>query len=176
MGWDPVSLGLVAGTVGGPAASVMLVSSVAIPITTVGIYKIILKAEDKPKATIVAVGLFLNPLFVDFFKDNVHGEHPIQKLLIGAFGAVTFLVASLLWSDTGRYRSNEKTKAQKKLAKVTAIVLFQLPSLCMVGYIAVQGYRSPEEFHEAPGNIVSLIGLSATAFVGIGLSRYFDAP
>lgn len=167
---------LVAGSVGGTAASVMLISSVAIPITVVGVYKIILKAEDKPKAMIVAVGLFLNPLFIDFFKDSIHGEHPIQKLLIGAFGAVTFLIASLLWSDTSSYRSKTKTKAQIKLAKITAILLFLLPTLCMAGYIAVQGYREGFAEVRTPGNVISVIGLIVTAFVGIGLSRYFDAP
>ena len=141
---------LLAGVIGGAAASLMVVSCIAIPITIVGVYKIVLKAEDRPKAMIVAVGLFLDPLFIDFFKDRVNEEHPLQKLLIGAFGVVTFLVASLLWSDTERRQSLSKSNIRRRLGKVTAVVLFLLPSLCMAGYAARQWHSSPEFVGRSP--------------------------
>jgi uncharacterized membrane protein (GlpM family) len=122
------------------------------------------KAEEKPKALIIAVGLFLNPLFIDFFRDAIKEEHPIQQMLISACGITTFLVATLLWTK------------KSKLAKVAAAVLFLLPTFAIIGYVAVNAHRDWQEFLSelTLANKVGLAGLLVTGGLGIYLSRFYE--
>lgn len=169
--------GVVAGTIGYTAASVTLLSCVVIPVTTVSVYTIFRKVEDQPKAYIVALGLFLNPLFIDFFRDKIHEDRPLQKLLLGAVGAVTFLIAISLWNKADMiHRKNQTAKALA--ARVIAIFLFLLPTLCMLGYVAISAHHNSTEFVTQlnVANIIGLVGLLGTAIIGISLSRFFEAP
>lgn len=169
--------GAVAGSIGVTAASVTLLSCVVIPVTTVSIYTIFRKVEDQPKAFITAIGLFLNPLFIDFFKDQKALEdRPIQKMLIASSGAVTFLIATSLWNRAARIQAKRRLRAF--LARLVAIALFLLPSLCMVGYVAISAHQSGTNFTETldTANIIGLIGLLITAGIGISFSRFYEAP
>ncbi|MBV9295034.1 MAG: hypothetical protein JO145_05630 [Acidobacteriaceae bacterium] len=170
---------LVAG-IGAEAASITLISSIAIPITIVSTYTIFRKVEEKSKALIVAVSLFLDPLFIDFFKDKFGENNSLKKALIDASGVVTFLAASYFWS---RLNADEApVKKESKLAifflRSTAIILFLIPTLAMLGFIASNAHGDWNGFIHGftPEAIIGLIGLIAVAAVGIGLSRYFEGP
>jgi len=169
---------LLVGAIGPVAASVTILSCIVIPITTISIYTIFRKVDDKPKALIVAISLFLDPLFIDFFKDEIGKEDALRKLLIDAFGVVTFLAASYFWNRAVGEKAEEKKRSGPILARTAAIILFLLPTLGMVGYIAAEANGNWEEFmtHLTPQNVVGLTGLLAVAMVGIGLSRYYEGP
>src|SRR5450432_2155460 len=125
------SSALVAG-IGATAASTVILTSIAIPITTVSIYVLFRTAKEKPKAWIVAVGLFLNPLFIDFFKDQLQGS-AIEKLLISSTGVATFLVATALWNKEPSDQGNGG--GWRGWTRTTAILLFILPTFCMLGLV-----------------------------------------
>jgi hypothetical protein len=55
--------------VGGAVAG-SLIAAAGIPFGVIVIYKFIAKTEEKRRAWIVAIGIFLYPIFVDFFKDE----------------------------------------------------------------------------------------------------------
>lgn len=169
--------GAIAGTMGGFAASVTLLSCVVIPVTTVSIYTIFRKAEERPRAFIVALGLFLDPLFIDFFKDKINEEHPIQKMLLVAVGIVTFLVAMGLWSKAASIHA-QGSKLIKFLMRTCAVVLFLFPTLCILGYLAIWTHNHPDQFAErlTRANEIGLVGLVLTAVLGIALSRFYEAP
>jgi hypothetical protein len=169
---------LLATSIGATAASTTLLSCVVIPVTTVAIYVLFRKAEERPKAVIVAVGLFLNPLFIDFFRDKINEKYTIEKLWVGAFGAVTFLGAMFFWESASELNRHHGASWKKTLAQLTAIVLFLFPTLCMLGYVAAQAHERSQLFAEnfTTANIIGLIGLLLTAFVGISMSRFYEAP
>jgi hypothetical protein len=174
--WQGMSLfwSLVAGSIGGAAASTLLLSCIAIPIVTVAMYAFFQKVDEKPKALIMAIGLFLDPLFIDFFKDKIDG--PIRKLLVASVGVVTFLVASSLWNKVSS--RSELNVMRKRKARAIAFILFLLPTLGMVGYVAMYAYRDSKTFFEnlTMANVIGLVGLLITAFVGISLSRFYEVP
>ena len=170
---------------GAEAASVTLISSIAIPIIIVSTYTIFRKVEEKSKALIIAVALFLDPLFIDFFKDefgkNSAGkEDAIRKMFIDASGVVTFLAASYFWNMADRPNKNgvNKSKSAIVFLRTTAVLLFLIPTLAMLGFVAHEAGGHWPEFIDAftPVKIIGLIGLLVVATVGIGLSRYFDGP
>ena len=169
---------LLVGAVGPVAASGIILSCIVIPVTTVSIYTIFRKVKEKPKALIVAISLFLDPLFIDFFKDEIGKEDALKKLLIDAFGVVTFLAASYFWNRATGEKAEEKKKSERILARAAAIILFLLPTLGMIGYLAAETNGNWDEFitHLTPQNCVGLTGLLAVALVGIGLSRYYEGP
>lgn len=166
------------GGIGATGASITLLSCIVIPITTISIYTIFRKAEDKPKALIVAISLFLDPLFIDFFKDEIGKDDALRKILIDAFGVVTFLGAAYFWNRATGERASEIGKIWRVLARIAAILLFLLPTLGMLGYIAAEAKGDWAEFASSftPEKIIGLVGLLAVAVVGIGLSRYYEGP
>ncbi|HEY1903076.1 MAG TPA: hypothetical protein VGG56_11620 [Terracidiphilus sp.] len=166
------------GGIGAEATSITLISTVAIPVTIVSTYTIFRKAKEKSKALIVAVSLFLDPLFIDFFKD-AYGEHDaLKKILIDASGVVTFLAASYFWSLSN---VEEKPGVKRSTRSIFclrggAIILFLIPSLAMLGFIAHKAAGNWSAFLQAftPEEIIGLAGLLVVATVGIVLSRYFE--
>jgi hypothetical protein len=170
--------GVLVGGIGGTAASITLLSCVVIPVTTVSIYTIFRKAEDKPKALIVAISLFLDPLFIDFFKDEIGKDDALRKILIDAFGVITFLSGAYFWNRATGERSRETGKVWRVLARIAAVLLFLLPTLGMLGYIAAEANGDWADFVASfsPEKIIGLVGLLAVAVVGIGLSRYYEGP
>jgi hypothetical protein len=171
---------VLAAGIGAEETSVTLISCVTVPVTIVTTYTIFRKVEEKSKALIVAVSLFLDPLFIDFFKDKF-GEHDALKtMLIDAAGVVTFLAASYFWSlshedkKTGKPRS----KSTRFFLRGNAMLLFLIPTLAMLGFLANDAHGDWVGFlHRfTPEKIIGLIGLLVVAAVGIGLSRYFEGP
>lgn len=158
-------LTVLAATVGTAAAPTVIVSSVVIPVTTISISYMFRNAEERPKALIVALGLFLNPLFIDFFRDAINEGHPIQQMLVSACGITTFLVATLLWNKNS------------KLARVASAVLFLLPTFAIIGYVSVNAHRNWQDFLSqlTLANKVGLGGLIVTGMLGIYLSRFYEA-
>jgi len=171
--WSPV-----AAAIGANASSMVLLSSVVIPVTAVTIYNVSRNAKEKPKALIIAISLFLNPLFIDFFKDATDKEaSPLQKLLLSAFGAVTFLVATYFWNkaSSGGFK---KSKASLYILRITAVVLFLLPMAFMAVYALYHAHLNAKTFIGDLNvlRVAGFIGLAVTACIGIGLSRFYDAP
>jgi len=154
----------IAATVGATAAPAVLVSVVVIPVTTISISYFFRKAKEKPKALIMAVGLVLNPVFIDYFRDVIKEENPIQQMLVTAAGVTTFLVATMLW--------NKKSW----LARAASVILFLLPTFAIVGYVAINANRNWQEFISQLtfANKIGLAGLILTATLGIYLSRFYE--
>lgn len=161
-------------------ASITLISSITIPITIVSTYTIFRKAEEKSKALIVAVSLFLDPLFIDFFKERFGEHQAIMTMLIDASGVVTFLAASYFWSlSNGEELSlRKRSKISLFFLRSTAILLFLIPTLAMLGFIGASAHGDWSGFIHGftPETIIGFIGLLVVAMVGIGLSRYFEGP
>jgi hypothetical protein len=160
---------------GAEAASVTLISSITIPITILSTYTIFRKAKDKPKLLIAALSLFLDPLFINFFKDEI--DDALTKMLVDAAGIVTFLAASYFWSLATRERDSS-SKTARFVLQGSAILLYLTPTLAMVGYIAREAARDRTEFiHRlSPEKVVGLAGLLVVAAIGIMLSRKFEGP
>ncbi len=101
-------------------------------------------------------------------------------MLIDASGIVTFLAASYFWSmsDRDEGRGKERSKLAIILSRTTAILLFLIPTLAMLGFVAQEAGGHWPEFIDAftPAKIIGLVGLLVVAAVGIGLSRYFEGP
>jgi hypothetical protein len=170
---------------GPEAASITLLSSITIPITIVSTYTIFRKVEEKSKALIIAIALFLDPLFIDFFKDEfgkneLGKEDPLKKMLIDASGIVTFLAASYFWSISDRDVGPGQKRSKRAIIflRTTAVLLFLIPTIAMLGFVAREAEKNGSEFLHAftPEKIIGLVGLLVVAAVGIGLSRYFEAP
>jgi hypothetical protein len=163
--------------VGSAAASTVVLSSIVIPVTAVSIYVLFRKAEDKPRAWIVALGLFLDPLFIDLLKDLIGKKDPATQFAVSAFGVLTFLIACSLWNKKLPTTSNPKSKGYVA-ARVLAIFLYLLPTICVVGLLTMSRQDTVLETLKSlkEWNIIGLCGLVLTAVVGISLSRFYEGP
>ena len=94
------------------------------------------------------------------------------------FGVVTFLAGAYFWSREPKARGGRTEKMWRVVSRAAAVVLFLLPTLGMVGYVARhQNVPWSQFFQElSRADAVGLTGLVAVAFVGIGLSRYYEGP
>jgi hypothetical protein len=166
--------------IGATAASTVVISCVVIPVTSVTIYTIFRKNEEKSKALIVALSLFLDPLFIDFFKEEIGKDDVIKKFLVDATGVVTFLAACYFWSLATREAEpkGKPSKLSRLFLPGTAILLFLTPTLAILGYVAREAAGDWTKFiHEfTPEKIIGLSGLVLVATIGIILSRYFEGP
>ena len=166
--------------IGPEAASITLVSCVTIPVTIVGTYTIFRKNAEKPKALIVAMSLFLDPLFIDFFKDEIGKDDPLKKMFLDAFGIVTFLSASYFWSRSGTEVKSGRRRSRTSIifTRAAAILLFLLPTLAISGYLFAEVNGDWNGFLHGltPEKMVGFMGLIAVAGVGISLSRFFEGP
>lgn len=164
----------IAAAVGGTAATAAFVT---VPVTVITVLTFASVAEDRPKLYIVAMATFLNPLFIDFMKntiesnDRIHSE--IMQMLFAAVGALSFLIASSLWTGHGRKPAAKGTGVGWSV-KSLAIVLYLMPMLCMIGYLSAHAH----EYRDALNipNVIGVSGLLVTALVGISLSKYYEAP
>jgi hypothetical protein len=159
----------------GASGAVSLGVCFSISIGTIAVAYVYRKEKEQPKFYAIALGLFLNPIFIDFFKDKFNDDQPIQKFLVAACGAVTFLVAMWFWT---RASAKDAGRIARIFGKTMAILLFLLPTLCMVGYVAIQATIDSVSFREKVTlpNILGLIGLLITSITGISLSRFYEAP
>lgn len=159
----------------GASGAVSLGVCLSISVGTIAVAYVYRDPKEQPKFYAIAIGLFLNPLFIDFFKDKFRDDEPIEKFLVAVCGAVSFLVAMWFWTKASEHHTK---RVARIFGKTMAVTLFLLPTLCMIGYIAIQASINSVEFREklTIPNILGLIGLIITSITGISLSRFYEAP
>jgi hypothetical protein len=157
------------GIEGGAAVAGSLIAAAGVPFGVIVIYKFIAKTEEKRKAWIVAIGIFLYPIFVDFFKDELpkmwwgrEGGGWAVKIAISIVFATIFMVATKLYN-----KSNW-------LSKLVAGALYSMPLFIMIGYLV--RYQHPTGVIPFLSNLgmvekLGLAGLILTALFGMYLSR-----
>lgn len=154
----------------GAAAAGGLIAAAGVPVGVVVVYKFLVKTEEKRKAWIVAIGLFLNPIFVDFFRDELPGRWlgkegggiPGARIAISIVFATLFMIASALYD-----RSNW-------LSRWVAGALYLTPAFTMIGYLVRFEHPAgvvPFLLHLGVVEKLGLVGLVLTALFGIYLSR-----
>jgi hypothetical protein len=154
----------------GAAAAGGLIAAAGVPVGVVVVYKFLVKTEEKRKAWIVAIGLFLNPIFVDFFRDELPerwlgkegGGIPGARIAISIVFATVFMIASALYD-----RSNW-------LTRWVAGALYLTPAFIMIGYLVRFEHPAgvvPFLLHLGVVEKLGLAGLILTALFGIYLSR-----
>jgi hypothetical protein len=167
------AFGLLGAEVGAAAAG-SLVAAAGVPIGVVVVYKFLVKTEERRKAWIVAIGLFLNPVFVDFFRDELperwlgkeDGGVPGARIAISIVFATVFMIASALYDKSSW------------LSRWVAGALYLTPAFIMIGYLVRFEHPAgvvPFLSHLGLVESMGLVGLVVTALFGIYLSRTHSA-
>lgn len=167
------AFGLLGGEIGAAAAG-GLVAAAGVPVGIIVVYKFLVKTEEKRKAWIVAIGLFLNPIFVDFFRDELP-ERWLGKEGTGLPGfriAISIVFATMFMIATALYDKSNRS------GKLIANALYLTPSFIVIGYVI--RYERPKgviQFFSHLGaiEVLGLLGLVLTSLFGIYLSRTHPA-
>jgi hypothetical protein len=150
-----------------------IAAALGVPVGVLSItilYRFTAKTEKTRRAWLVALGMFLYPVFVDFFEDALPEKLlsdggagiPGAKIVIAILFATIFLLATVLSEKSSR------------LGKFAAGALYLTPVLVMFGYLL--RYQKPADIHAFFAQLTAvewlgLFGLVLTAGFGIYLSR-----
>src|SRR5580700_708020 len=96
----------------GAATAGSLIAAAGVPVGVIVVYKFLVKTEEKRKAWLVAIGIFLYPIFVDFFRDEPQpiwfgkgegGATSGVRIAISIVFAALFMIATALHDKSNRW-------------------------------------------------------------------------
>jgi hypothetical protein len=159
----------------GAATAGGLIAAAGVPVGVIVVYKFLVKTEEKRKAWLVAIGIFLYPIFVDFFRDELPpiwfgkgegGASSGVRIAISIAFATLFTIATALHDKSNRW------------SKVFSVILYLMPAFIMIGYLV--RYEHPTDVisflsHLRVVEMIGLAGVILTALFGIYLSRTYSS-
>ncbi len=154
----------------GAAAAGGIVAAAGVPVGVIVVYKFLVKTEEKRKAWLVAIGIFLYPIFVDFFRDELPrmwgreegSASSAVRIAISIVFATLFMIATALHDESNQW------------SKVFSVILYLMPAFIMIGYLVRHEHPTDVISFLAHLRLVEMIGLMGvvlTALFGIHLSR-----
>jgi len=149
------AFGLLGAEVGAATAG-SIIAAAGVPVGVIVVYKFLVKTEEKRKAWLVAIGIFLYPIFVDIFRDELppiwfgKGEGSASsgvRIAISIVFATLFMITMALHDKSNRW------------SKVLSVILYLMPAFILIGYLVR---------YEHPINVISFLShLRVVEMIGL---------